>query len=356
MAEQSGTDTVDTSATATGSSNPTAAAASPQQPADTSRPAIKVKYDLALLFFKSNADACGKLEYEITTRLMALSKHAIRGPFVATNEPELGWFDFVGTDRRNAWIELGDMSKDDAMTTFCSDLAESVPEFSPWLTARLEEKARKEREEKERLERERLERERAERERKERLRQQELERERLERERQQALQRQQRIAAGSTERTVGGGSTPGPAWATPSRQPVEGGKAIAETPGGTGVEVDIKKFREMLQDQPKNCITVSYGEVVRVKVPNPQPGKSTLKWQFCTEYYDIGFGLDFETTAGAGEESQQKTVLPIMRIQADTAVSIGNHTEPAPGQWVVIFDNSYSYVRSKTVFFTVTNS
>jgi acyl-CoA-binding protein len=314
----------------------------------------------AMLFFKSNADACGKLDYEVNTRLMALQKQAVRGKFIPENEPGLGWFDFVGTDRRNAWMTLEDMPKEEAMSTFCSDLSEHVPEFAPWLAARLEEKARKEKLERERLERERIERERKERERKERLRQQELERERLERERQLAIQQQQQQLhmqkmQRAAEPVTVAAATPGPQWATPSRQPVDGEKAVAPTPGGTNVEVDIKQFREMMQEDPKNCIAVSRAEVIRVKVPNPQPGKSVLRWQFCTEFYDIGFGLDFEPATPEGQEPELKTLLAVNRIMADEAVSIGNHIEPNPGNWVLSFDNSYSYMRAKTVYFTVTN-
>ena len=29
--------------------------------------------------------------------------------------------------------------------------------------------------------------------------------------------------------------------------------------------------------------------------------------------------------------------------------------QPNPGNWVLSFDNSYSYMRAKTVYFTVTN-
>ena len=167
---------------------------------------------------------------------------------------------------RNAWMALEDIPKEEAMAAFCSDLSEHVPEFAPWLAARLEEKARKEKLERERLDRERIERERAERERKERRRQQELERERLERERQLAIQQQQQQLhmqkmQQAARPATGLPATPGPQWATPSRQPVGGEKAVAPTPGGTNIEVDIKQFREMMQESPKNCIAVSRGEV-----------------------------------------------------------------------------------------------
>lgn len=73
-----------------------------------------------------------------------------------------------------------------------------------------------------------------------------------------------------------------------------------------------------------------------MKVPNPIPGKSTLKWQFCTEYYDIGFGLDFEVAnEGSQDFPELKTVLPIMRIQADSDVSIGSHVEVRRDFWLL---------------------
>ena len=65
-------------------------------------------------------------------------------------------------------------------------------------------------------------------------------------------------------------------------------------------------------------------------MPNPEPSKSILRWQFCTEFYDIGFGLDFEPATPEGIEPELKTLLAVNRIMADEAVSIGNHVEASP--------------------------
>jgi hypothetical protein len=43
------------------------------------------------------------IDYAVNSVLMALHKQTTRGPFIEENEPELGWFDFVGHDRREAW-------------------------------------------------------------------------------------------------------------------------------------------------------------------------------------------------------------------------------------------------------------
>lgn len=82
-----------------------------------------------------------------------------------------------------------------------------------------------------------------------------------------------------------------------------------------------------MSDVPTTLVSRFPHQVVRVKVPNPQPGKSILRWQFCTEFYDIGFGLDFEPATPEGQEPELKTLLAVNRIMADEAVSIGNHIE-----------------------------
>jgi hypothetical protein len=81
--------------------------------------------------------------------------------FIEENEPDLGWFDFVGHDRRALWEELGDMSKTDAMEEFVKVLEENVEGFPEWIKLEREKIAEQEKLERERLEMERLERERA---------------------------------------------------------------------------------------------------------------------------------------------------------------------------------------------------
>ena len=114
----------------------------------------------------------------------------------------------------------------------------------------------------------------------------------------------------------------------------------------------IDAFREAMQGNPDSEAVVSNGEVLTVRVPKPFDGSTRIVWQFCTEDLDIAFGVDFETKGEDGAVTSE-TVLPIMRINANTQVVTGSHTATTAGTWLLRFDNSYSYFRSKTIFYRV---
>ena len=72
-------------------------------------------------------------------------------------------------------------------------------------------------------------------------------------------------------------------------------------------------------------------------------------WEFCTESYDIGFGLSFKQQ-GRNEEIE---VIPISRMECSVDVAAGNHYFTTPGTYFLKFDNTYSMFRSKRVFYRV---
>lgn len=88
-----------------------------------------------------------------------------------------------------------------------------------------------------------------------------------------------------------------------------------------------------------------------MRVPKKGPGDVRMVWQFVTEDYDIGFGLDFETLGAEGMDVRQ--ILPVMRCAADTVIVTGSHTSEEKGNWLLVFDNSYSILRSKTVYYRI---
>ncbi len=49
-----------------------------------------------------------------------------------------------------------------------------------------------------------------------------------------------------------------------------------------------------------------------------------------------------------------RQVLPVMRfpLSSETVVT-GSHVTDEAGNWLLVFDNSYSVLRSKTVFFRI---
>jgi hypothetical protein len=91
--------------------------------------------------------------------------------------------------------------------------------------------------------------------------------------------------------------------------------ALAAMPVGSTPGEVVAKFKEALADSTDFKIDVGRGEVVRVRVPNRVPGSTRLVWTFCTEQYDIGFGLDFEVQTEDGKDGEMKveTLLPVGR-------------------------------------------
>ena len=65
----------------------------------------------------------------------------------------------------------------------------------------------------------------------------------------------------------------------------------------------------------------------------------------------VGAAAAAAQASGAMEVRQ---LLPVIRVAtAATAVATGSHTSDEPGNWLLVFDNSYSILRSKTVFYRI---
>ena len=115
----------------------------------------------------------------------------------------------------------------------------------------------------------------------------------------------------------------------------------------TGVDIFIG---EVAQD-PDSILKVGRGETVTVRIPTYESG-SALYWEFATEHYDIGFGASFEWE---DEEKgvRREPILPILRRSSQEKVITGSHAYPRAGTYLLLFDNSYSLLRSKTVYYRV---
>ncbi|KAI6236945.1 hypothetical protein M3Y95_00213000 [Aphelenchoides besseyi] len=90
---------------------------------------LETLYKMAMKFYKENEKA-GKLqvEYPVRLRFMAYSKQARMGTF-KDELADVGWFDFIGSDARNEWKKLGDISKEQAMIEFVRLLDVVCPAF-----------------------------------------------------------------------------------------------------------------------------------------------------------------------------------------------------------------------------------
>ena len=105
----------------------------------------------------------------------------------------------------------------------------------------------------------------------------------------------------------------------------------------------------------ETIIVVGRGEAVTVRVPTHAQG-STLVFDFATELYNLGFGLSFEWPADSeGEQTGERVevLLPVKRYESHSEVITGSHRYPGVGTYLLKFDNTFSMIRSKTLYYKV---
>ncbi|KAL3319968.1 Golgi resident protein GCP60 [Cichlidogyrus casuarinus] len=99
----------------------------------------------------------------------------------------------------------------------------------------------------------------------------------------------------------------------------------------------------------------------KIRVPTNKDGNSIV-WEFATDYYDLGFGLYFayskkqkdeETKEGEVLEEEEIELIPVGRQNTFKEVYCGSHIYPGPGNYILKFDNSFSLLRTKNLFYRV---
>ena len=94
--------------------------------------------------------------------------------------------------------------------------------------------------------------------------------------------------------------------------------------------------------------SVPVKESMELRVPIPFLG-ATLKYSFGSDHYDINFSLLFESDRG-----DSFVLVPDSRVASHVEPVVGTHTFTAAGGFaVLVFDNSFSWWRSKSVSYVV---
>ncbi|XP_060814009.1 Golgi resident protein GCP60 [Bombus pascuorum] len=110
----------------------------------------KELYKIAVNFYKEKEGKAVHLSYEDKLKLVAFTQQVTHGKCTTENAPPLGVLDVIGKDRRLAWQNLGDISKEQAMEGFIVLLDKLCPLFRTVVEAQrrdIEEKLRLKREE-----------------------------------------------------------------------------------------------------------------------------------------------------------------------------------------------------------------
>ncbi|KAM6171049.1 protein TMED8 isoform 3-T3 [Erethizon dorsatum] len=154
----------------------------------------------------------------------------------------------------------------------------------------------------------------------------------------------------------------------------------------------VKEFKSKLGKEKNSRLVVKRGEVVTIRVPTHPEGKRVC-WEFATDDYDIGFGVYFDWTpvtstditvqvSDSSEDEEEEEddeeeieepvpvgdvergsrsslrgrygeVLPVYRRDSHRDVQAGSHDYPGEGIYLLKFDNSYSLLRNKTLYFHI---
>jgi len=97
----------------------------------------------------------------------------------------------------------------------------------------------------------------------------------------------------------------------------------------------------------KNCLKVSNGSKKQVEYQLKAP-HSTLRWEFHSEVGDIGYAIYHD------RDGERSVISPNCRVDCDITTEEGEIVLE-PGQYVFEFDNSFSYLRSKTIWYKLSS-
>ncbi|KAG8180409.1 hypothetical protein JTE90_022758 [Oedothorax gibbosus] len=130
------------------------------------------------------------------------------------------------------------------------------------------------------------------------------------------------------------------------------GNPLCKTIVSQGGKVDEKYYA----DKTKNSLT-KYPDVTKLVLSRAsfseidlhidEPG-SLIEWDFETRSRDIGFGLFRKES-----EEELTELVPLQRLETSDFFETGMYKCDKAGDYVALFDNSYSWVRSKEIFYRI---
>ncbi|XP_071446066.1 SEC14-like protein 2 [Hetaerina americana] len=121
-------------------------------------------------------------------------------------------------------------------------------------------------------------------------------------------------------------------------------------PGGRVPKTYYFKKIEKNGDDPffnSSTTVVKKGDKLCLKFLVLEEG-SLLKWEFSSEGHDIKFGI-----MRRDEEGSETTTVPIHRVNCHLAAETGTLPCSGPATYTVVFDNTYSYLRSKKLHYSI---
>lgn len=132
------------------------------------------------------------------------------------------------------------------------------------------------------------------------------------------------------------------------------GNPLCESFVNHGYPVPEKYYLDQLKEDFKNLedvekVSVKYQARLEIDICVEKSG-SFIEWEFSLASKDIGFGLSFKLNEQ--DSSEIVELIPVYRTEAVFPVG-GMYYCEKPGKYIVIFDNTYSLLTSKEVFYKI---
>ncbi|KAM7304230.1 hypothetical protein ISCGN_014130 [Ixodes scapularis] len=119
---------------------------------------------------------------------------------------------------------------------------------------------------------------------------------------------------------------------------------------GTGGPVPCSYYtapsRRLSSDRDLQMCVVEKKSAVPLSVEVAEAG-SILRWEFQTENYDIGFGVFFAPP----DDGKLQELVAMTRVNCHLVPEDGMLVCSHPGKYVLKFDNSFSWYRSKKLLY-----
>ncbi|GIY00785.1 SEC14-like protein 2 [Caerostris darwini] len=124
--------------------------------------------------------------------------------------------------------------------------------------------------------------------------------------------------------------------------------SVANLGGTVPTSYYLRNSSNRLCSQPGvKKLHVSRMSKVNITLDVEEPG-SHIEWEFETENKDIGFGLYFQSVNSI--QNKPKELIPKQRVEAHVACETGMYLCEIPGTYILMFDNTYSWLQQKEIF------
>ncbi|KAG8036133.1 hypothetical protein G9C98_004713 [Cotesia typhae] len=115
---------------------------------------------------------------------------------------------------------------------------------------------------------------------------------------------------------------------------------------GGKVPKDLYVNKNDIHNEDYKTTIVRKGDKFKIEL-TPEKLGSILSWEFKTEDHDIKFGIVKRNDSG------EKIVVPVHRVAAHQLEEVGVLTCEDFSTYSIVFDNSYSLMRNKKIFYNI---